>query len=94
METVEEGAADLDVGMRILRGLQEPRSLAIPVLVHERYDARIPGARERARTRALRLQAAIEARYRNLPPGLLFVQAIVRDSARGRPEPVALESAP
>ena len=94
METVEEGAADLDVGMRILRRLHEPRSLAIPVLVHENYDARIPGARERARTRALRLQAAIEARYRDLPPGLLFVEAIVRDGSHGRPEPVAAENAP
>jgi carboxysome shell carbonic anhydrase len=94
METVEEGAADLDVGIRILRRLHEPRSLAIPVLVHERYDARIPGARARARSRALRLQAAIEARYRELPPGLLFVQAIVRDSVHGIPEPVGLEQTP
>ena len=94
METVEEGATDLDVGIRILRRLHEPRSLAIPVLVHERYDARIPGARERARGRALRLQNAIEARYRDLPPGLLFVQAIVRDSEHGVPEPVGLEQTP
>jgi carboxysome shell carbonic anhydrase len=93
METVEEGAGDLDVGIRILRRLQEPRALAIPVLVHERYDARIPGARERARCRALRLQAAIEARYRDLPPGLLFVQSIVRDGAGCDPEVVTRENA-
>jgi hypothetical protein len=49
------------------------------VLVHRRYDPRIPGARDRARHRARRLQAAIEARYAALAAsGGLEVQAVVR----------------
>ncbi len=79
METVEEGAADLDVGIAILRKLHSVRRLAVPVLVHLRFDPRIPGARERAELRALRLMAAIRSRYRDLAAaGELYVQAVVR----------------
>jgi carboxysome shell carbonic anhydrase len=92
METLEEGAADLDIGVRILHGLHAPRGFAVPVLVHERYDARIPGARERAAFRARRLRAAIAARYDALVrTGELYVDAVVRagDGATfGRMEPV------
>jgi carboxysome shell carbonic anhydrase len=79
LETVEAGAADLDVGVRILHRLHAPRSLAVPVLVHMRYDPRIPGARERAESRARRLGAAISERYAPLARGgALFLQAVVR----------------
>jgi carboxysome shell carbonic anhydrase len=79
MSTVEEGASDLDVGLRILCDLHEKRGLAVPVLVHFRYDPRIPGAAERARLRAQRLRAAIVSRYSNLARrGLLHVEAVVR----------------
>lgn len=79
MDTVEEGSLDLDIGIGILRRLHEPRSLAVPVLVHVRFDPRIPGARERAEWRARRLQRAIEARHAGLAAaGGLHVQAVVR----------------
>jgi len=79
MNTVEEAAADLDVGIRILRGLHEPRGLAVPVLVHFRYDPRIDGAAQDAQSRARRLSAAILARHASLAArGLLHVQAVVR----------------
>lgn len=79
METVEEGAADLDIGVKILRGLNEPRGLATPVLAHFRYDARIPGAFQRAQRRARRLRAAILSRHAGLAAGgLLHVEAVVR----------------
>jgi carboxysome shell carbonic anhydrase len=77
MHTVEEGATDLDVGIKILRGLHAPHGLAVPVLVNFRFDPRIAGSQERARVRALRLRAAIEARYAELGAGLQ-VQAVVR----------------
>ena len=84
MDTIEEGAADLDVGVRILTALNAPRGLAVPVLVHTRFDPRIPGARERAEGRAQRLRTAIEARYapRVVRCGLL-VQAVVRAGDSG-----------
>jgi carboxysome shell carbonic anhydrase len=89
MDTVEEGSVDLDIGMQILRGLHEPRGLAVPVLVHLRYDPRIPGARERAERRARRLQRAIEARHAaGVAAGLIFVQSTVRAGDAARLDPV------
>jgi carboxysome shell carbonic anhydrase len=82
MNTVEEGGADLDIGVRILRGLHEPRGSAVPVLVHVNFDPRIPGAEARARRRAARLREAIATRYAGLAArGLLHVQAVVRGGA-------------
>jgi carboxysome shell carbonic anhydrase len=89
METVEEGSVDLDIGLKILRGLHEPRSLAVPVLVHLRYDPRVPGARERAEGRARRLQSAIEARHAaGVAAGAILVQAVVRAGDAAHLDPV------
>jgi carboxysome shell carbonic anhydrase len=89
MDTIEEGAADLDVGVRILTTLNAPRGLAVPVLVHTRFDPRIPGARERAEGRAQRLRTAIEARFSALVVrGGLWVQAVVRAGDSGNLHPV------
>jgi len=83
METVEENTFALDVGVRILRGLHEPRGLAIPLLVHFAYDERIPGAYERACVRARRLRAAILERFAQLAgDGLLYVRSLVRAGDR------------
>ena len=83
MRTLEEGAVDLDIGVRILRKTNGPHGLAVPVLVHVAYDERIPGARAAAQARARRLIAAIEARYADAAgPGGLVTQGAVR--ARGR----------
>lgn len=63
LDTVEEGAADLDVGVKIFTGLNLRRGLALPVLVHFSYSGRVPGARQRAIERGQRVVAAIRARY-------------------------------
>ncbi len=79
MNTVEEGAADLDIGIKILKGLLLPRGLTVPVLAHFGYDARIPGAEQAARKRVQRLRSAILSRHAQLvDKGQLFVQAMVR----------------
>lgn len=84
MDTVEEGAADLDVGVKILRSFHEPRGLAVPVLVHYRFDPRIPGARERAEQRAQRLRTAIESRFATMVGnGGIHVEAVVREGDTG-----------
>jgi carboxysome shell carbonic anhydrase len=84
MDTIEEGAADLDVGVRILTSLHEPRGLAVPVLVHLRFDPRIPGSRERAEVRAERLRSAIEKRFASqVARGALQVQSVVREGGIG-----------
>lgn len=80
METVEEGAADMDVGIRIFRKVNMDRELPIPVFVHCRYDGRVPGARARAVERARRLEHAIRARYPDLVRnGWLYTHATVKD---------------
>jgi carboxysome shell carbonic anhydrase len=80
LDTVEEGAADMDVGIRIFTGLNISRGLAVPVLVHFHYSSRVPGARERTVTRCKRVRKAIESRYARLhEQGLLHCQMAVSD---------------
>ncbi|MFN3750935.1 MAG: carboxysome shell carbonic anhydrase [Thiobacillus sp.] len=80
LDTVEEGAADMDVGIKIFSGLNIRHGLAVPVLVHFHYSSRVPGARERTVQRCRRVKAAIEARYRQLhEQGLLNCQMAVSD---------------
>ncbi len=79
METVEEGARDLDVGIGILHELHGRRGLAVPLLAHVLYDPRIPGGFERAQRRAGRLSGAILSRYADLgASGFLHVRWLVR----------------
>lgn len=98
LDTVEEGAADMDVGIRIFTGLNVRRGLAVPVLVHFHYSSRVPGGRERAVARCRRVKAAIEARYADLyARGLLHCQMAVSDRAGGERcafiEPQTVEAA-
>lgn len=91
LDTVEEGAADLDVGInKIFRKLNASHGLPIPVIVHYRYNGNVPGARERTIEHCQRVKRAIETRYADLAEkGLLFCSMFVRDKARGsRLEPV------
>ena len=86
MDTVEEGAPDLDVGVKIFTGLNVSRGLPVPVVVRFDYNGQVPGARERAVGRAQRVQAAIEQRYGDLvQQGLLHALLTVRDQERHTP---------
>jgi carboxysome shell carbonic anhydrase len=83
LDTVEEGAPDLDVGVKIFTGLNVSRGLPVPVLVHFHYSSRVPGARARAASRCQRVKAAIESRYAALhAQGLLHCQMAVSDLER------------
>lgn len=66
MDTVEEGAADLDVGIKIFTKLNISHGLPVPIAIHYRYDAGVPGAKERAIERCRRVKAAVAARYSTL----------------------------
>jgi len=86
MDTVEEGAADLDVGIKIFKGLNVSRGLPIPVVVRFDYHGKVPGGKERAVVHAQRVQAAIESRYADLhQQGLIHVLLTVRDQDRHVP---------
>jgi len=86
MDTVEEGAPDLDVGVKIFKGLNVSRGLPIPVVLRFDYHGTVPGARERAITHCERVMAAITARYPQLcEQGLLHTLLTVRDRDRHAP---------
>lgn len=82
LDTVEEGATDIDVGIKIFTGLNIKHGLAVPVLIHFHYSSRVPGSRERAIHRCRRIKAAIRGRYAHLcTQGLLDCQIAVSDRA-------------
>lgn len=86
LHTLEEGVADMDVGVKIFKGLNVSRGLPIPVAIHYRFDARVPGARERAAAKACRVRDAIAGRYAGLvDQGLLQTRLSIQDLPCGSP---------
>lgn len=86
MVTVEEGAPDLDVGVKIFKGLNGSRGLPIPVVVRFDYHGSAPGARDRAISHCQRVQGAIQARYPELcDAGLLHTLLTIRDRDQALP---------
>lgn len=80
LDTVEEGAADMDVGIKIFNKLNVAHGLPVPVMIHARYNAQAPGARARALCRALSLKRAMLARYAELArQDLMFVFITLQD---------------
>ncbi|MEB3253442.1 MAG: carboxysome shell carbonic anhydrase [Synechococcus sp.] len=89
LDTVEEGAPDLDVGVKIFKGLNVSRDLPIPVVVRFDYSGRVPGARERAIADCHRVDQAIARRYADLVrDGLLHTCLTVRDRSQTVPAEV------
>lgn len=81
LDTIEEGAPDMDIGIKIFTGLNLRRGLAVPVLVHFRYNSRVPGSRDRAVARCRRVKSAIAARYSDLTAsGMIHCVMAVTDS--------------
>ena len=86
LHTLEEGAGDMDVGIKIFKGLNVKHGLPIPIAIHYRYDAKVPGARERSAAKARRVREAIAARYPELAAqGLLACWLSVQDLPTGSP---------
>ena len=86
LHTLEEGAADMDVGIKIFKGLNVKHGLPVPVAIHYRYDARVPGSRERTAAKARRVAQAIRARYPDLSAqGLLVCHLSVQNLPAGSP---------
>ncbi len=89
LDTVEEGAPDLDVGVKIFKGLNISRDLPIPIVVRFDYSGRVPGAKERAMADCLRVDGAISSRYQNLvEDGLLHTLLTIRDRDQKAPAEV------
>jgi len=80
LNTVEEAATDLDVGISILTGLNVSRGLPVPIVVRYDYHGNVPGARERAEEHCRRVSDALHNRYSELTDrGLLHTLQVVRD---------------
>lgn len=65
LDTLEEGAACVDVGIHIFEKLNITRGFPIPVIIHFAYASIIPGARQRAIERCERVMHAMIARYQS-----------------------------
>ncbi|BEV35799.1 carboxysome shell carbonic anhydrase [Synechococcus sp. M16CYN] len=86
LDTVEEGAPDLDVGIKIFRNLNISRDLPIPIVVRFDYSGRVPGARDRAIADCKRVNKAIVDRYFDLVyDGLLHTCLTIRDRHQSAP---------
>jgi hypothetical protein len=80
MNTVEEAAGDLDVGIKIFTGLNVSHGLPVPIVVRFDYHGNVPGARERAEEHCGRVADALHDRYQELSDrGLLHTLQVVRD---------------
>lgn len=80
LDTVEEAAGDLDVGISIFTGLNVSHGLPVPVIVRFDYHGNVPGARERAENNCKRVSDAFHNRYSELSEkGLLHTLQVVRD---------------
>ncbi len=89
LDTVEEGSPDLDVGIKIFKGLNVSKDLPIPVVVRFDYSGGVPGARERAIADCVRVDNAISSRYRDLvEDGLLHTFLTIRDRDQKAPAEV------
>ncbi len=84
LHSVEEGAADLDVGIKIFKELNVTKGLPVPVAIHYRYDSKVPGSRKRMLNKCKRVKAAIESRYADLvEKKLLICQMSLQDRVLG-----------
>jgi carboxysome shell carbonic anhydrase len=84
LETVEEAAPDLDVGVKIFSKLNVAHGLPIPIVVRYDYHGQVPGARDRAIKHCQRVASALNARYADLADrGLLHTLLAVRDCNSG-----------
>lgn len=80
LKTVEQGAKDVDVGIKIFTGLNISRGLPAPVVIRYDYHGNVPGARERAVARCQCLEKALHSRFpEQTSSGLVHTLLVVRD---------------
>lgn len=81
LDTVEEGLNDVYVGIKIFTGLNLNHGLPIPIIIRCDYDGRVPGSRDRAESKARRIEMALHERYKELSKsGKLITLCTLRDN--------------
>lgn len=66
LNTIEEGVNDIDVGIKIFKGLNVKHGKPIPIIICCEFDGRVPGSKDRASEKAQRIESAIHARFHEL----------------------------
>lgn len=95
LKTIEEGAPDIDVGLKIFNSLNISRGLPAPVVIRFDYHGSIPGARDRAIQRCKRITRAIVNRFaQQVKDGVLHVIQVVRDCQSNKPIEIIDSSVP
>lgn len=86
LQTVEEASADIDLGIKIFKGLNVSNGLPVPVVVRFDYQGQVPGARERAYHHCQRVARAFTERYSKLVErGMLHILQVARDCNSNAP---------
>ena len=86
LDTVEEGLADVNVGIKIFTGLNINKGWPIPIIIRCDYDGRVPGSRDRAEDKANRLEQALHDRFSQLSAnGQLQALRTLRDKNGNKP---------
>ncbi len=94
LHTVEEGAADLDIGIKIFTGLNLANGLSVPIAIHYRYNSKVPESRQRMEEKCRRVKAAILNRYADLAAqNRLICQMSLQDRPLGSPLEIIKEEA-
>ncbi len=89
LDTVEKGAPDLDVGVKIFKGLNNSKDLPIPIVIRFDYSGKVPNGRNRALSDCHRVNEAIKSRYRDLiGDGSLHTFLTIRDRDKKGPAEV------
>ncbi len=95
LDTVEEGASDLDIGIKIFTGLNLKKGLPVPIAIHYRYDSNVPGSRTRVIEKCHRVKNAILNRYTSLAENNnLIFQISVQDLPLGSELEIISEETP
>ncbi len=92
LDTVEESSNDIDIGIKIFKELNVAHGLPIPIIIRCDFDGRVPGSKERAETKAQRINNAIHDRYKELSSsGYLETLITIRDYTAYTPVEVLAE---
>ena len=95
LKTIEEGASDIDVGLKIFKALNISRGLPAPIVVRFDYHGSIPGARERAISRCEQITEAIIKRFpQHADDASIHILKVVRDCQSDSPIEIIDSSVP
>lgn len=95
LKTIEEGASDIDVGLKIFKSLNISRGLPAPIVVRFDYHGSIPGARERAISRCQQITEAIIKRFpQHVNDESIHILKVVRDCQSDSPIEIIDSSVP